>query len=406
MLLGETIRMALQTLWMHKLRSLLTLLGVIIGVGSVIAVVSFVDGLNNYVAERIFNLGADVFIASKSQLVVTNMDDWLEAQKRRNLTLEDFHAVEQACSRCKWVGATFGRQSEVVYGNNSLRDIRIAGWSYRMPYIYDMEVKWGRFYGQDEDQHSAMVAVVGWDIYEQLIAPRDPIGKEIRVDGGLFEIIGVIEKRGSTLGRSRDSLVMMPLNTYHKRYRGRQSLRIWGKADGEENLETAMDQARLVLRARRHLAYNQEDDFALATNESFLAIWAGISSAFFATIIAIASIALVVGGIVIMNMMLVSVTERTHEIGIRKSLGARRRDILLQFLVEASTISFVGGALGIGLGLGVAQVVASFFGLPAAVQMWSVVIGLVMATSVGLFFGVYPAHRAAQLDPVEALRTE
>lgn len=405
-LLGEIIRLALQALWSHKLRSLLTLLGIIIGVSSVIAVVSFVDGLNTYVAERIFNLGADVFIATKAPVVITNMDDWLEAEKRRDLTMEDFRAVEEACTACRWVGATLRRQGEAVFGNNSLKDAFVAGWSYRMPYIYDMEVEWGRFYGPGEDDRSAMVAVVGWDIYEKLIAPRDPIGQEIRIDGGVFEVIGVIEKRGSMLGRSRDNFVMIPLNTYYKRYGGRQSVYIWGKARREEALPGAMDQTRLVLRARRHLRYDQEDDFALETNESFLAIWAGISSAFFATMIAIASIALLVGGIVIMNMMLASVSERTHEIGIRKSLGARRRDILLQFLLESSMLAFLGGLLGVGFGLSLAFGISALFGLPAAVKVWSIAGGLGVATSVGLFFGVYPANRAARLDPVDALRAE
>jgi putative ABC transport system permease protein len=338
--------------------------------------------------------------------VITNMDDWLKAEKRRDLTMEDFRAVEEACTACRWVGATLRRQGEVVFGNNSLKDAFVAGWSYRMPFIYDMEIEWGRFYGPGEDDRSAMVAVVGWDIYEKLIAPRDPIGQEIRIDGSVFEVIGVIEKRGSVLGRSRDNFVMIPLNTYYKRYGGRQSVYIWGKARREEALPGAMDQTRLVLRARRHLRYGQEDDFALETNESFLAMWAGISSAFFATMIAIASIALLVGGIVIMNMMLASVSERTHEIGIRKSLGARRRDILLQFLLESSMLAFLGGLLGVGFGLSLAFGISALFGLPAAVKVWSIAGGLGVATSVGLFFGVYPANRAARLDPVDALRAE
>jgi putative ABC transport system permease protein len=406
MLIGETIRLALQVLWMHKLRSVLTLLGIIIGVSSVIAVVSFVDGLNAYVAEKIFNLGADVFIASKAPVVITSMDAWLAAEKRRDLTMEHFGAVEEACTECQWVGATLRRRGEVVFGNNSLGDTFVAGWSYGMPYIYDMEVQWGRFYGPSEDDHSSMVAVVGWDVYEELIAPRDPIGQEIRVDGAVFEVIGVVEKRGSTLGQSRDSFVMIPLNTYDKRYGGRQSVRIWGKARAEGALPQAMEQARLALRIRRHLGPGQEDDFEVETNESFLAIWANISAAFFATIIAIASIALVVGGIGIMNMMLVSVSERTHEIGIRKSLGARRRDILLQFLLESSVLALLGGFLGVAFGLGLAFAVSALFGLPAAIKVWSIAGGLGVAISVGVFFGVYPANRGARLDPVVALRSE
>ncbi len=406
MLWGETFRLALASLWAHKMRSLLTVLGIIVAVSSLIAVVSFVGGLNAYVAEKIFNLGADVFIASKADLIITDMDTWLEAQKRRDLKMDTLRAVEDACTECQWIGATLRRQGEVIFGNNSLEDSSVSGWSFHMPYIYDMEIEWGRFYGPEEDARSAMVAVVGWDIYEKLMNGRDPIGKVIRVDGGVFEIIGVVKKRGSSLGQSRDNFVMMPINTFRKRYRGRYSLLIWGKARGEENLDAAMDEVRLALRSNRGLKYDDVDDFALATNESFLAIWAGISSAFFTVLILISTIASVVGGIVIMNMMLASVSERTREIGIRKALGARRRDILLQFLLESSLLSFFGGLLGVGFGLALATSVTSSFGIPSAIGPWVVPAALALATSVGLFFGVYPANRAAQLDPVNALRSE
>ncbi|MFQ5816377.1 MAG: ABC transporter permease [Terriglobia bacterium] len=402
----ETVRLSLAALWAHKLRTLLTLLGVIIGVTAVIAVVSFVDGLNAYVAERIFNLGADVFLVGKSPAVITDMDTWLEAQKRRDLTLDDYRAVAEACTDCRWVGATLGRGGEVVYANNSIRDTGVRGWTHTMPKIYDMDIEFGRQFSPAEEERSVPVVVIGWDIYENLLLGLDPLGRQVRVDGAVFEVIGVAKKRGSALGQSRDNFVLIPITTHMKRYGSRQSVRIWGKSNGEARLAAAMDQARLVLRARRHLAYEQEDDFALENNQSFLALWRDISSAFFMTIILISSIALVVGGIVIMNMMLVSVTERTHEIGIRKALGARRRDILWQFLIEASTIAFVGGALGILLGLGIAQWVSALTSLPAAVKGWSVVMGLGVATSVGLFFGVYPANRAARLDPVVALRME
>ena len=402
----ETVRLSLGALWAHKLRSLLTLLGVIIGVTAVIAVVSFVDGLNAYVAERIFNLGADVFLIGKAPAVITDMDTWIEANKRRDLTYNDFQAVAAGCSDCRWVGATLVRGGEVKFGNNSVRDTRVAGYTYFMPFIYDIDVEFGRHISEAEEERSATVAVIGWDIYQNLLLGRDPIHREVRVDGVPFEVVGVAKRRGSALGQSRDNFLIIPLTTYMKRYGSRQSLRLWAKAEGEARLAAAMDQVRLILRARRHLAYNQKDDFAVENNQSFLAIWQGISSAFFMTIILISSISLIVGGIVIMNMMLVSVTERTHEIGIRKALGARRRDILLQFLVEASTIAFVGGALGILLGLAIAQAVSAFTALPAAVKGWSVAMGLLVATSVGLFFGVYPANRAARLDPVVALRAE
>jgi putative ABC transport system permease protein len=402
----ETVQLALAALWVHKLRSLLTLLGVIIAVTSLIAVVSLVDGLNAYVAERIFNLGADVFLAGKAPAVITDMDTWLEANKRRDLTWEDYQAVKEACSECRWVGATLRRNGQVVFGNNSLRDPFIGGYTYYMPFIYDIDIEFGRHLSEAEEARSAPVAVIGWDIYENLFAGRDPINREIRIDGTLFQVVGVAKKRGSALGQSRDNFVIIPLPTYMKRYGSRQSLRIWAKANGEERLAAAMDQVRLVLRARRHLRYDEKDDFALENNQSFLALWQGISSAFFMTIIAVASIALVVGGIVIMNMMLVSVTERTREIGVRKALGARRGDILKQFLFEASTIAFVGGALGVLAGFAIAKGVSALTALPAVVKGWTILLGLLVATKVGLFFGVYPATRASKLDPVVALRQE
>lgn len=404
----ETVRLALGALWAHKLRTLLTLIGVILGVGAVIVVVSLVDGANSYMATRVFNfLGADVFVVSKASPVITNMDDWLESQRRRDLTMEDFRAVEEGCQACVWVGATLGRGGEVAYGNNSIRDTLVRGWTERVPYILDIPLEFGRHVSPHEVESAAPVVVIGWDIYQQLLPGLDPLNREVRVDGAVFQVIGVAQRRGSALGQSRDNFVLMPITTYIKRYGSRQSvLRIFGKSGGTEHLAAAMDQTRLILRARRHLAYNQKDDFALDNNEAFLATWKGISSAFFMTIILISAIALIVGGIVIMNMMLVSVTERTREIGIRKALGARRRDILLQFLVEASAIALVGGAIGIVGGLVVARVVSALTELPAAVKVWSVLMGLTAATSVGLFFGVYPANRAARLDPVVALRAE
>ena len=404
--LGEAIKIALHSLWAHKLRSVLTLLGVVIGVTSVIAVVSFVNGLNSYVAEKVFNLGADVFIVNKSANIITNIDDWIEAQKRKDIKLEDYEAVRTGCHNCRWVGATLWRRGEVKYGNDSLVDVQIRGWSETMNRIYDLELIYGRYFTESELNRTLPAAVIGWDIKENLLAGVDPIGKQVRVDREIFQVIGVGKKQGSALGQSRDNYVIMPITSFQKRYGTSQSVKIWGKAFGETGLDAAMDDVRLILRARRHLAYDAKDDFVVDTNKTFLTLWSNLSSVFFAVTIAIASISLVVGGIVIMNIMLVSVTERTREIGLRKSVGARRRDILLQFLIESSTIAAVGGLWGILLGLGLAKFVSLVTPLPSAVKLWSVVLGLVVSTSVGLFFGIYPANKAARLDPVVALRAE
>ena len=404
---GEAVEIAAASLWTHKLRSILTLLGVVIGVTSVIAVVSFINGLNSYVAEKVFNLGADVFLVNRGPIIATNIDDVLETEKRKKFTLEDFGAVREGCRSCADVGAaTRTTAAEVKYGMNYLRDSTLRGWTTAMPRIYDVELVAGRHITDADLRAASRVCTVGWDIVDNLFPGTDPIGKEIRVDGEACEIIGIGKKLGSALGQSRDNWVILPITLVQKTYGTRESVRIWGKARGTEQLQETIDEVRQILRARRHVPYNNKDDFVVETSKSFLSLWAGISSAFFGVVVAIASVSLVVGGIVIMNIMLVSVTERTREIGLRKSVGARRADILMQFLIESSTISAIGGFWGVVFGVLLAKLVSWVTPLPSAIEIWSVLAGLLMATSVGLFFGIYPASKAARLDPVVALRAE
>ncbi|HWR14047.1 MAG TPA: ABC transporter permease [Terriglobales bacterium] len=407
--IAEAIRIALLSLWANKLRSVLTLLGVVIGVAAVIAVVTFVNGINGYVAERIFRLGADVFIIGKQSAVITNVDEFLEGQKRKNLTLEDFHAVAASCHTCTFVGASitnFG--GRVNYENQSSTDTLIRGFDPNMQTIYDLELVGGRALNSGDLNNSSRVAIIGQDISDKLMSGIDPIGKEIRVDGEIFRVIGLGKREGKTLGQSRDNYVMMPITTYLKKYGSHNtSIRISGKAASVgAPLEAAMDEARSILRARRHDHPGQPDSFAIETNASFLGIWSSISGSFFIAMIAIAAISLVVGGIVIMNIMLVSVTERTREIGIRKAMGARQRDVLRQFLIESSTLAMVGGFFGIVFGILIAKGVTLAIGMPSAIKLWAVLAAVAVAASVGIFFGAYPANRAAKLDPIVALRSE
>lgn len=405
--MGEALRIAGASLWAHKLRSVLTLLGVVIGVMSVIAVVSVVNGLNRYVAEKVFNLGADIFLISRGPLIQTNIDQYEETQKRKKFRLEDYEWVRDNCRTCVDVGTDASHSNgQVKYGTQYLSSTRVFGWSAEMPRLYDYDLTAGRHISQADVTSAAPVCTVGFAVADGLLPGTDPLGKEIRVDTGECEVIGVGKKLGSAMGQSRDDWVILPITTYQKIYTGDDSLIIWVKADGTKAIEPTMDEVRLLLRGRRHVPYAAPDDFAMETNDSFLSLWASISGAFFGVTIAIASISLVVGGIVIMNIMLVSVTERTHEIGLRKSLGARQSDIRLQFLMESATLAAVGGTLGVGLGILLAKIITWTTELPSAIQAWSVVLGLVVATSVGLFFGVYPAAKAARLDPVEALRSE
>jgi putative ABC transport system permease protein len=404
----EAIRIALLSLWANKLRSVLTLLGVVIGVAAVIAVVTFVNGINGYVAEKVFNLGADVFIISKMPNVITDADQFIEGNKRKDITMEHYQAIVDECSACKLVGAAVRNfTGTVVYGTENSKDSIVRGWTPTMQPIYDLDVVMGRPLNDADQNNGSPVVIIGQDIRENLMAGTDPIGKLIKVDGHEYTIIGVGKKEGKTLGQSRDNYVIMPISTWFKAYGSHNSANLWAKGyDVGLPMQQAIDQARVILRARRHDVLGEKDSFVIETNDSFLSLWSDLSGTFFIVMIVIASISLIVGGIVIMNIMLVSVTERTREIGIRKALGARPRDVLRQFLIESSTMAVIGGLVGVLFGIGIAEVVTAAIGMPSAIKLWAIAAGLLVSASVGIFFGVYPARKAAKLDPIVALRFE
>ncbi|HUO15364.1 MAG TPA: ABC transporter permease [Verrucomicrobiae bacterium] len=404
----ESIRIALRSLWANKLRSVLTLLGVVIGISSVIAVVTFVSGINDYVAKKIFNLGADVFIIEKMSQVETNPEHFLEAEKRKNLDLDDYQAVLETCRHCDYVGAIASTSGKVKQEEQSIEDTTIQGLTPSMAAILDTDLAQGRMVNGTDLNNHLQVAVVGADIVEHVLENRDPIGQEIRIDGWDYQVIGVGKKKGKTLGQSADNYVMIPITVYLKKYGAHNtSIGIWGKASATgAPLNQAMDEARVALRTHRHDRPGADDSFEIETNASLLGIWAGLSGTFFMATIGIAAVSLIVGGIVIMNIMLVSVTERTREIGIRKALGARRDDVLLQFLIESLILALTGGAIGVLSGIFFAEIVTALIGMPSAIKLWAVLAGLFVAASVGVFFGVYPARKAARLDPIVALRFE
>jgi putative ABC transport system permease protein len=406
--IAEAIRIALQSLWVNKLRSVLTLLGVVIGVAAVIAVVTFVSGINDYVAQKIFNLGADVFIVSKMSAVETNVEHFLAAEKRKNLVLEDYQAVLDSCRHCEVVGAEQQGTGKVKRAEQSIEDTTVQGITPSMATILDTDLTVGRMLNQTDLDNRSPVAVVGTDIVEHLMGGADPLGKEIRIDGWTYQVIGVGKKKGKTLGQSADNYALIPITDFLKQYGSHNgSISIWGKALATGvPLDEAMDEARVALRSRRHDRPGEDDSFEIETNASLLSIWSGLSNTFFMATIGIAAVSLVVGGIVIMNIMLVAVTERTREIGIRKALGARRDDVLLQFLIEAVTLAVIGGALGVLSGACLATLVSLAIGMPSSIKLWAVAAGLLVAASVGVFFGVYPARKAAMLDPIVALRFE
>ncbi len=406
--LAESIRIALRSLWANKLRSVLTLLGVVIGISSVIAVVTFVSGINDYVAKKIFNLGADVFIISKMSAVETNVERFLEAEKRKNLDMDDYQAVLDACRHCDYVGALIQGSGKTKHNEQSISDTNVQGITPSIATIVDTDLTAGRMINETDLDNHLPVAVVGTDIVEHLLTGLDPIGQEIKIDGWTYKIIGVGKKKGKTLGQSADNYALIPITMYLKQYGAHdKSIAIWGKASATgAPLNQAMDEARAAMRAHRHDQPGKDDSFEIETNESLLGIWSGLSNTFFMATIGIAGVSLVVGGIVIMNIMLVSVTERTREIGIRKALGARREDVLLQFLIESVILSLIGGALGVLAGVFFALVVTALIGMPSSIKLWAIAAGLLVAGTVGVFFGVYPARKAAKLDPIVALRFE
>src|SRR5579859_3642342 len=346
----EAIRVALQSRWANKLRSVLSVLAIVIGVAAVIAVVTFVAGIDGYVAGKIFNLGADVFIMSKVSPADTSVEHYLESEKRKNLDMEDYQAVLEACRHCDYVGAALRNSNgHVKYAEQSINDSTVQGITPSMAPIYDTDLSAGRMLTETDLENRSMIVVVGADIVEHLMAGIDPIGREIRLDGWTYQIIGVGKKKGKTLGQSLDNYVMIPLTTYLKQYGAHNdSVRISGKATSAgPELSEAIDETRVALRAHRHDRPGADDSFDIETNASLLGIWSDFSNTFFMATIGVACIALVVGGIVIMNIMLVAVTERTREIGIRKAMGARREDVLIQFLIESVVLALLGGALGV-----------------------------------------------------------
>ena len=407
MLFGEAFKLALQSLWANKMRTVLTLLGVVIGVASVITVVTLTNGAKEFVTTKINTYGASVVTVSKMPQTFITMDEYLSFQKRRDITIEDYRAIVSDCKSCVSVGGLRSGTGKIVYGTKSTTDTTVRGWTWTMPPISNLNIDEGRSFTEVEDEHNTHVAVVGADIVDNVLGQGDPVGKEIRVDGSPYTVIGVGERQGKMLGQSMDNWVVIPLTAFLQAYGAHRSMMIYVNAgSGGEVMDEVSDELRVIMRARRHLAPGDADSFSIDTSATFQNLLGKILNSFGAVVVAIAGVSLVIGGIVIMNIMLVSVTERTREIGVRKALGARRQDIMLQFLIESATMSLAGGVIGVIAGISVAKIITLLIAFPSEVEVWSILVSLFVATAVGLFFGVYPASKAAQLDPIVALRSE
>jgi putative ABC transport system permease protein len=407
MKLIEAFKLALQSLWGNKLRSILTLIGVVMGVASVIMVITLVNGANKYVSTKLSGYGADVFTVTRMPSVIFTAEEYLNYQKRKIIRIEDYQAVKDACTECSEVGALLSKSTNVAANGHSSNNTSVRGYTWTMLSLNNIDIAIGRGFTPADEDHATKNVIVGYDIVDNLLGDGDPIGKEIRVDGIPYTIVGVDDRQGKTLGQSQDNWVAVPITTYQQIYGYNDSVDIYARTNGNaQEMERAEDSVRVMMRTRRHNAPGAPDDFDLETNDTFLDIWKQISSLFAWVVLGLASIALVVGGVVIMNIMLVSVTERTREIGVRKALGAKQRDVLMQFLIESASLALVGGAIGVLGGIAVGKLITIVVGFPTAVPLWAIFLGLVLAGAVGIFFGVYPASKAARLDPVVALRAE
>ena len=402
----EAITLSLQSLLGHRLRTSLTLLGITMGMGTLIVVITIIQGANFYVEDKIVNLGTNVFIISKTPKGSANIEEYLKARKYKDLTIEDAEDLKENCSACGPISTLFSTRGKVKAGANFLTDVRIEGVTASHILNTSPKIDGGRYISLFDERQSTPVCVIGDSIAEELFSGLDPIGKLLRVDDHEFRIVGRLERIGSVLGQNQDTFVILPISTFLKSHGQRRSAVIHVQSTNADSFGNAQDEVRMRLRVRRHRNYNQPDDFYIVSSETFLDLWESISSAFFIAFIFIASIASIVGGIVIMNIMLVSVTERTREIGIRRALGATRSDIHRQLLVETLIQCLLGGFLGISLGFIVAIIIQYATPFPATIQLWVILLGIFISTTIGLVFGLYPARRGANLEPVEAIRTE
>jgi len=404
---SESVSMAMGSLWSNKLRTFLTLLGLIIGVLTIIAVVSIIQGLNNYVYTQFAFFGANDFTVSKFSMTGGSFSEYREMLKRKNLTLDEMRILRQQCQSCELVGASVSTSRTVKFRNQYLRDVEIRGITHLDHMIGSvLELDRGRHILKEDDDHSRSVCIIGADIVEKLFPYLDPLGKWVKIGQHNFLVVGIGEEKGKLLGMSQDNYVRIPISTFHKIYGSRRSVNINIHTSSQEQMENAQEEVRTILRSRRHLSFNDKDDFSFASSDTFIQMYRTATSSIYFAMIAISSIALLVGGIVVMNIMLVAVTERTKEIGIRMSVGARRMDILFQFLIESAAISTTGGLIGILIGFILAKIVSAATSLPSTLDPGSIVVAIIVSGSVGIFFGIYPANKAAKLNPIDALRSE